>query len=99
MLRSLDARCTGEYFQFKLMLHNELTIWFAHLGVHACYKKEKEKGIMLAISELLVLSLLLFHATHCSIAVLGRVKDFIGVMADANKRLQLDAQVCSSLII
>ncbi|KAJ8630989.1 hypothetical protein MRB53_024312 [Persea americana] len=47
---------------------------------------------MLAISELLVLSLLLFHATHCSIAVLGRVKDFIGVMAAANKRLQLDAQ-------
>lgn len=54
---------------------------------------------MLAISELLVLLLLLFHATHCSIAVLGRVKDFIGVMADANKRLQLDAQVLSSLII
>ena len=71
--------------------------------MHATKKKEKKKkeeeGIMLAISELLVLSLLLFHATHCSIAVLGRVKDFIGVMADANKRLQLDAQVCSSLII
>lgn len=29
-----------------------------------------------------------------SFAVLGKVKDFLGVMAEANKRLELDAKVC-----
>ena len=29
-----------------------------------------------------------------NVAVLGKVKDFLGVMAEANKRLELDTKVC-----
>lgn len=30
------------------------------------------------------------------VAVLGKVKDFLGIMEEANKRLELDAKVCFS---